>query len=619
MSQKRYLVGLFLGLVCGLVAAELPATPETLVAQLASPRFQEREQATLALDALGAEALPALRAALARSDDAELTQRAERLVYQITQRIENARIIAPTEVSLSVKETPLVQVLAELEQQTGYHFYFPTDTAPGLRTLRVTINTNGKVPFWMGMEQVCTAAKMSVIGTGLPINDTRQAATTGIQINAAGAVVPVAQQVSHATTGFTRAVPADLVLPKPDPALKEEAAKQAKMEQAAKDAEAFLQAFQRKGAQAVFPGLPAAPAPAAPPAQNQKEAEKRRLLALAQAAEARSRQASIQQSALTSILLMPETDEPKNPRSLETGIRVEALADIGELRSAQPKTTVLALLQATPEPRLALERVEDVRVTRATTADNLTLVSNMLPVQPAMGTLTRTVMVNQQVRVIAAPVNSRTTQGTVIKGVGPRQWLVRLQGDKNPPDKLAELSGVLVGMLRTSPAEIVSATNLFPEGGPETHQGHGGTLLQAHVSDENIDNTFTLQIQLTYALGRVTPAQNGRDEAMLLAQIQQALDPTNTNPPTETGVLYSGLLLTDRQGQPYRIRPSSSRTSLINQNGERIYVRTMRVTAVPTKPNQEAPAKLGYYGTWLQQVEVPFTLRDVPVATGTSH
>ena len=80
--------------------------------------------------------------------------------------------------------------------------------------------------------------------------------------------------------------------------------------------------------------------------------------------------------------------------------------------------------------------------------------------------------------------------------------------------------------------------------------------------------------------------------------------------------MASGLVLTDAVGTPFRLTGTPRRTTLTTQNGERVYVQTFRITAAPTIEDQGKPAKLAFYGTWQKAVEVPFTLKDVPVAAG---
>ena len=76
----------------------------------------EREAADRALDALGAEALPALRTA-AQSTDPEVSRRARTLISQIEGRLETARILAPQRVRLVYRDTPVTVMAASKPSQ----------------------------------------------------------------------------------------------------------------------------------------------------------------------------------------------------------------------------------------------------------------------------------------------------------------------------------------------------------------------------------------------------------------------------------------------------------------------------------------------------------------------
>src|SRR5262245_17673908 len=109
MRSSRLLVALvgvgLLGLVPAFAAdTAKPQQIDILIAQLGSSRFQDREKASQALDAMGEAALPALRNA-ARSGDAEVARRSEKLLRDINKRLETARLLAPKRVHLTYKET----------------------------------------------------------------------------------------------------------------------------------------------------------------------------------------------------------------------------------------------------------------------------------------------------------------------------------------------------------------------------------------------------------------------------------------------------------------------------------------------------------------------------------
>jgi uncharacterized protein (TIGR03067 family) len=81
-----------LALIGGCVAAAPPARVDTkriaaLVRQLGDEEFDRREEATRALNDVGEPALPALRLAVAKSDNLEIRRRARRLTEVIAGRL----------------------------------------------------------------------------------------------------------------------------------------------------------------------------------------------------------------------------------------------------------------------------------------------------------------------------------------------------------------------------------------------------------------------------------------------------------------------------------------------------------------------------------------------------
>src|SRR5205823_8576450 len=86
-------------------------------------------------------------------------------------------------------------------------------------------------------------------------------------------------------------------------------------------------------------------------------------------------------TALT-ILLAP-VSAPRSAASTATAVKVEALPAVADYRGTHPDDTLLVLLQATAEPKLGLEHVTDVRVTRAVADTGRELVAKKVSDPPA--------------------------------------------------------------------------------------------------------------------------------------------------------------------------------------------------------------------------------------------
>jgi len=152
--------------LCAADKAEAP-NPTKLVDRLGSLEFAERQEATRALDDLGAQALSALKAGLS-SDDMEVRRRCEELLEKIERRIESARTVVAKQIQLSYKDTPLSEAVADFTRKSGYAIELGDAARSGAR--RITLET-GTVSFWEALDRFCVAAGLVESGL-LPTNNT---------------------------------------------------------------------------------------------------------------------------------------------------------------------------------------------------------------------------------------------------------------------------------------------------------------------------------------------------------------------------------------------------------------------------------------------------------------
>src|SRR5262245_42791388 len=125
--QPRVLLGLLvfglgLALLAGLpVGAADKASPETiaqLIEKLGSTDFTERDKATKALEALGEQAVDALKKAT-QGDDLETKRRAEELLKKVEAKLLTKKVLEPTKVHFTFKDTPLKEAIDEVSKKTG--------------------------------------------------------------------------------------------------------------------------------------------------------------------------------------------------------------------------------------------------------------------------------------------------------------------------------------------------------------------------------------------------------------------------------------------------------------------------------------------------------------------
>jgi hypothetical protein len=153
-------VGLGWGPSCAEEAKPAPVKPDAaavakLVAQLGSDRYEDREAASQALDALGPLALDALHKALAGSNP-ETRKRAADLMKRIDKRLETIELTQPKMVRLSYTDLPVAEAVQDIARKTGFQIQFQGDQTK-LANRKITLDT-GEVPFWQAIDQFCEKA-----------------------------------------------------------------------------------------------------------------------------------------------------------------------------------------------------------------------------------------------------------------------------------------------------------------------------------------------------------------------------------------------------------------------------------------------------------------------------
>jgi hypothetical protein len=133
------------------------ATIQSLISQLGSDEFAERETASVSLERIGPPAVDALWVAT-HSENPEVRERAAALLGKI-QRCADSKIrLAARRVKLSYKDTPIGTALNDLRTQTGLNILLdPNRVANPLR--RVTCETK-ELPVWEALEVFCSAAQL---------------------------------------------------------------------------------------------------------------------------------------------------------------------------------------------------------------------------------------------------------------------------------------------------------------------------------------------------------------------------------------------------------------------------------------------------------------------------
>jgi hypothetical protein len=158
MSARSAPLVLVLLMSCapGVVAQEASAL-KTLVDQLGSDSFVQRDRAAKMLEQAGVPALVALRSA-EKHGDLEVRRRAAGLVQRIEEKVLATRALQPQLVRLRFADTPLADAVLEVQRRTGLQVTLAED--PELARRAVTVDT-GLLPTWQAWESLCRQAGVS--------------------------------------------------------------------------------------------------------------------------------------------------------------------------------------------------------------------------------------------------------------------------------------------------------------------------------------------------------------------------------------------------------------------------------------------------------------------------
>ncbi len=577
---------LFLTLLVGMGGAvsAAPAEPTSqqsrivdLINQLGSKNYRERDAATKELDAIGAPAMDALRAA-SKNLDMEIADRAAALVVKIEQRAENARLIAPTYVELTLQDSPVEYAVAELSKKSGYTIAIVGDKSK-LSGRKVTLET-GRVPFWKALEMLCEKAELdeSDLAPSLPASSAVPTATQRAPIQKVAPPVQVkpnnVQPPAQPPQGFSVDPPAADETPKKEAA----------------------------------PAQPAVAPPAnpAPPAPVQA-----RMMQLTTAA--------IGQPSGRAAIALADGKPKTVPTHIEGAVRIRAIdnADLRAKFGPAPADEIGLFLEMRAEPKIQIIQVLGVKVDKAIDNHNQRLEQSMVATAP-----------NQPVNGAQLPLPAQPIAGRKLNaGTTNRQTVVaRVKQGPKATNSIAELRGVVSLKIRTA-AEELAAVDAIMKAKGKSAKGKFDSDLKILDVKSAANGDIEIEVELQYSQD-IQPERNGNPGLQMNGglqingniQIQVAPAPPNGGPaPPPVPVVIQGgaisgiynglgLELLDAKGVPMNLVTMRQTRVQVQSNG-RTTVATL--TFRPEKDQQAG--KLTFKGTRLVNVDVPFALKDVPV------
>ncbi len=560
-----------------------------LVEQLGSGNFDEREKASAALDKIGEPALDALRQA-AKSDDAEVRRRAEELVKKIEKRAESAAVLVPKKVHLVYKDTPLPDAVKDFATKSGYTITL-LDPENKLAGRKVTLDT-GAVTFWQAFDQFCEKAGL-------------------VEVPAAPGVMPVMPPVRNVLPGRIQIQPLRIqpiriqrvpppAPPKPDdkPLDKKPADKPAekpadKDEKAAEDEKP--QPVPRPAA-----ARRAQAAPAQPPAKGRPQVV----------------EAALTDAVSAGQIVLADGKFEKRPTDSATAVRVRATANPAQFFGAADGRLLLGL-EATPEPRIVWQALVGVKVEKAVDDQGQELAQDADP-------------------------------NAVRPSYGP-QFPVYLKKGEKPTKSLKEVKGTVTAQVLTPPKPTITCDNILKAAGQTFKGADGGFIKVLEVKAGEKGGPVTVRFELEAPPNVIPPGQFGgvngafpaapikllplpappvpvpvdkqpaAAAALQLNFVAQAAPPQGQVQPAQLQVQFArvqigdfggapGITLEDAKGNAFRLTGSNVRSRFDGQKATTLYTLTFE----PAK-DQGEPAKLVFSGSRSVTIDIPFTLKDVPL------
>src|SRR5262249_36609706 len=432
----------------------------------------------------------------ARSKDAEVRRRATRLLRQIENLAEAARLLASPRLRLVYKDTPLADAVADIEKKTGIAIKLEGDT-DRLPRRKVTLDT-GNTTFWEAIDQFC--AKSGLVESPPPPPERSSATITGSVI------------VIRGGRGGIRLTPRDILTP---------------------------------GTNALPPAL-----------------------------------------------ILRDGKPSALPTQYAGTVRLRALPPDTKLPDQERKQgEVLLVLEGKAAPALLWNRPVGLRIQKAVDAQGQQLEevagTHLVesPQGPARGGAT--VVINQ------VPINPRRNEPENQPHVP-----VRLTAGKKPSKVLKELSGTLIAQVQTTPEALVVVDNILKSAGRVVKGPRGGSL----------------------KVGAVV-RQEGEVKVRVLVEPPTSETDDGTAPPLGGMTI----IIHGQEVGPRTVALSAANFALLDEKGKPLQVVKAVTTGVRAGPAQEveliyraaegqpSPARFVYTARRGALLEVPFTLRNIPL------
>lgn len=566
---KRYMILMVLFFVAvnnqaSSIQISQPSISEMIKA-LGDSSFEVREKAEKDLGLAGEPALEQLRKAR-KSEDPEIRRRTESLIKKIETESDNKKLIDPKKITMKYSDAPVTEVIADLVKQSGYRIVLE-DKSRALESKKISVEMKD-ASFWEALEKIAMKANLVEVA--------------GLQ-GAAGNPIRVEFPKPNV---FPRAVP-KLVPPAVPPKEEEERKKGVKND-------VGLQAIRvlfvpQEKAQPVAP--PAVLPQPLPPGIGLGQVFGQIAIGMDQAPAGRGKE---------NVIILKEGKFDLLPTDNRSAYRIRLLKTPETVFGKPDDKHIVIGLEVTPEPRFKLQEITGVKVTKAVDESGQILEQdtnisrNDILAPPMPG------------RIIARPIQALGQEGKAgaVDSKVPIHFLKAQKDSKS----IQMLEGKLILQVLDDSKPILEITNIEKEVGKKI-EGKSGAWLKINECGKDAKGFHSLRIEYDIPADAVAAnAQNNRIQFGNIG-VQNNIVIQNGQFNIVGGAALAnlgGFKILDVEGKAL-VPNSSSNSMQVGPGG------TKRSINVTYPASSKAPFKIIYEGGTPIAVEVPFSLKLVPL------
>ena len=546
-----------------------PAISEMIQA-LGNASFELREKAEKDLGLVGEPALEQLRKAR-KSEDPEIRRRTESLIKKIEAESDNKKLIDPKKITMKHVDAPVTEVIADLVKQSGYRIVLE-DKSRALETKKITVEMKD-ASFWEALQTISVRANLVEVA--------------GVQ-GARGNPIKVEFPKVNIFPGAAPKLVPPPVTPKEVEEPKIQPKKGVNKDTRTQDVRVLF--VPQEKAKPVAPPV-VLPQPVLPPGLGQIFGQV--VIGLEQDAQAVTR-------AKDNVITLKEGNVEFLPTDNKSAFRVRLLKNAESVFGKPNAKHILLGLEVTPEPRLKLQAITSVNITKAMDESGQILeqdtnvVRNDIAAPPIPG------------RIIARPIQAIGQEGN--PGAIDSKVSIYFTKAQKESKSIQILEGKLVLQVLDDSKAIFEITNIEKEVGKKI-EGKSGAWLKINECGKDAKGFHSLRFE--YDLPADALAANVQNNQIQLGNIgiQNNIIIQNGQfniigraAPTNLG----GFKILDAEGKAL-VSNSSSTSMQVGPAG------TKRSINVTYPASSKAPFKILYEGGTPTTVEVPFSLKLVPL------